>query len=123
MVIVTVGTDLAKNVFAVHGVDATGKPALLRPCVLRAKLAELIASLPSCLVDTVACFGAHHWARLFASLGHSCHKAVCRSAVCSMLKHTAGSHAARNTVIKDAIPNALLTIWEVPAGVRRLSTD
>lgn len=39
MTIVMVGIDLAKNVFAVHGVDATGKPVLLRPSVPRAKLA------------------------------------------------------------------------------------
>ncbi len=46
MAIVTVGIDLAKNVFAVHGVDETGKPVLVRPEVLRAKLLELIANLP-----------------------------------------------------------------------------
>ena len=45
MTIVTVGIDLAKNVFAVHGVDETGKPALVRPEVARAKLLELIADL------------------------------------------------------------------------------
>lgn len=39
---VTIGIDLAKNVFAVHGVDATGKTALVRPSVLRARLLELI---------------------------------------------------------------------------------
>ena len=38
MTIVTVGIDLAKNVFAVHGVDASGKPALVRPSVPRARL-------------------------------------------------------------------------------------
>jgi transposase len=42
--IVTIGIDLAKNVFAVHGVDATGKPALVRSAVPRSKLRELIAS-------------------------------------------------------------------------------
>lgn len=41
MTIVTVGVDLAKNAFAVHGVDAAGEPVLLRPNVPRAKLAEL----------------------------------------------------------------------------------
>ncbi len=46
--IVNVGIDLAKNVFAVHGVDATGKPVLLRPSVPCSKLLELIASLPPC---------------------------------------------------------------------------
>ena len=46
MAIVTVGIDLAKNVFALHGVDAAGKPALVRPSVARGKLLELVASLP-----------------------------------------------------------------------------
>ena len=71
MAIVTMGIDLAKNVFAVHGVDATGKPALVRPSVPRAKLLELIASLPPCLVGMEACSGAHHWARLFGAHGHT----------------------------------------------------
>jgi transposase len=64
MAIVFVGIDLAKNVFAVHGVDERGKPALVRPSVARAKLHELIASLPPCTVAMEACSGAHHWARL-----------------------------------------------------------
>ena len=45
MAIVTVGIDLAKNVFAVHGVDETGQAVLVRPEVPRAKLMELIANL------------------------------------------------------------------------------
>lgn len=69
--IVTIGIDLAKNVFAVHGVDATGKPVLLRPSVLRAKLLELIAALPPCLIGMEACSGAHHWAREFQRFGHT----------------------------------------------------
>jgi transposase len=71
MAIVTLGVDLAKNVFALHGVDATGKPALVRPSVPRGKLLELIASLPPCLVGMEACSGAHHWARLFQAHGHT----------------------------------------------------
>ena len=50
MAIVTLGIDLAKNVFAVHGVDATGRPVLVRPNVARAKLLELVATLPPCLI-------------------------------------------------------------------------
>ena len=72
MAIVTVGIDLAKNVFAVHGVDETGKPALLRPAVKRAALLELIAKLPPCLIGMEACSGGHHWAREFAKFGHTC---------------------------------------------------
>ena len=71
MAIVTVGIDLAKNVFAVHGVDETGKPALVRPEVPRAKLLELIANLAPCLIGMEACSGAHQWARDFARLGHT----------------------------------------------------
>ena len=59
--IVTVGIDLAKNVRAVHGVDETGKPALVRPVVKRAALLELIAKLSPCLIGMEACSGAHHW--------------------------------------------------------------
>jgi hypothetical protein len=68
MAIVTVGIDLAKNVFAVHGVDASGKAALVRPSVARGELLELIASLPPCLIGMEACAGAHHWARLFVGI-------------------------------------------------------
>jgi hypothetical protein len=50
MTIVTLGIDPAKSVFAVHGVDATGKAVLVRPEVPRAKLMELIANLPHCLI-------------------------------------------------------------------------
>jgi transposase len=71
MAIVTVGIDLAKNVFAVHGVDECGKPALVRPEVPRGKLLELVAKLPPCLVGMEACSGAHHWAREFEKYGHT----------------------------------------------------
>lgn len=71
MAIVTIGIDLAKNVFAVHGVNEAGKPALVKPSVARGKLLELIASLPACTIGMEACSGAHHWARLFIAHGHT----------------------------------------------------
>ncbi len=71
MGIVHVGIDLAKNVFAVHGVDGRGKPVVMRPSMPRAKLHELIASLPPCTVAMEACSGGYHWARLFAAHGHT----------------------------------------------------
>ena len=71
MAIVTLGIDLAKNVFALHAVDAAGRAALVRPSVPRGKLLELVASLPPCLIGMEACSGAHHWARLFAARGHT----------------------------------------------------
>ena len=63
MTIVTVGIDLAKNVFTVHGGYATGKPVLVPPRVSRGKLLELISTLPPCLIGMEACSGAYHWAR------------------------------------------------------------
>jgi len=71
MSIITVGIDLAKNVFAVHGVDEIGKAVLVKPKVPRDQLADLIANLPPCLIGMEACSGAHHWARLFRQYGHT----------------------------------------------------
>jgi transposase len=71
MAIVTVGIDLAKNVFALHGVNETGHVDLRRPSVARAKLHALVAALPPCTIAMEACTGAHHWARLFAQCGHT----------------------------------------------------
>ncbi len=58
MTIVTIGIDLAKNIFAVHGVNAAGKPELVRSDVRRAKLLALIANLPPCLIGMEACWGS-----------------------------------------------------------------
>ena len=64
--VITVGIDLAKNVFAVHGVDDNGKSVLVKPKVSREHLLPLIAPLPPCVIGMEACSGAHHWARLSA---------------------------------------------------------
>ena len=68
--ITTVGIDLAKNVFALHGVDASGV-VRLRKSLTRSKLSVLVAQLPPCLIGMEACSGAHEWARRFAQLGHT----------------------------------------------------
>jgi transposase len=65
----TIGIDLAKNVFSVHGVDAHGK-VVLKKTVSRGKLLELFANRPPCVIGMEACSGAHHWARQLRSLGH-----------------------------------------------------
>ena len=71
MSIITIGIDLAKNVFAVHGVNEDGKAALVKPKVAREHLLALVAQLPPCLIGMEACSGAHHWARLFRQHGHT----------------------------------------------------
>jgi transposase len=71
MSILYVGIDLAKNVFAVHGVNEAGAAELRHPKVSRSKLLALIASLPPCVIGMEACSGAHHWARLFQAHAHT----------------------------------------------------
>jgi transposase len=66
----TLGIDLAKNTFSVHGVDAQGV-VTVRRTVPRGKLAELVARLPPCLIGMEACSGAHEWARRFSATGHT----------------------------------------------------
>jgi hypothetical protein len=62
MKITTVGIDLAKNVFQVHGVNEHGKAALKKQ-LKRGQVAEFFANLPACLIGMEACGSAHHWAR------------------------------------------------------------
>jgi transposase len=69
--VTVVGIDLAKNVFAVHGIDASGKPCLVRPNVRRDQLLELLAQLPPCVIGMEACSGAHYWARTLIQFGHT----------------------------------------------------
>src|SRR3974390_2894678 len=70
MKVKTIGIDLAKDVFGVHGVDARGK-ALVHRCVTRRQLLGLLAKLEPCLVGMEACGSAHHWAREIEQLGHT----------------------------------------------------
>ena len=68
--VTTVGLDLAKNLFQVHGADAQGRP-VLKKRLARGKVLEFFADLPPCLVGLEACAAAHHWARELAELGHT----------------------------------------------------
>lgn len=66
---ITIGLDLAKNVFQVHGVDAEGR-VVVRRQLRRAQVLGFFDRLGSCLVGMEACSGAHHWARELGALGH-----------------------------------------------------
>jgi transposase len=70
MKITTVGIDLAKNVFQVHGIDARGK-AVLRKQLRRAQVAVFFGNLPPCVIGMEACASAHHWARTLQRFGHT----------------------------------------------------
>jgi transposase len=70
MNITTVGIDLAKSVFQVHGVDARGK-AVLRRQLRREQVAAFFVNLPPCLIGMEACASAHYWGRTLERFGHT----------------------------------------------------
>ena len=70
MKITTVGIDLAKNVFQVHGIDERGK-AVLRRQLRRAQVAVFFANMPPCVIGMEACASAHFWARTLQGFGHT----------------------------------------------------
>jgi len=65
----TIGLDIAKSVFQVHGVDALGA-VVVRRQLRRGELLKFFAGLPSCVVGMEACGSAHYWARQVGALGH-----------------------------------------------------
>jgi transposase len=67
--VTTVGLDLAKHVFQVHGVDASGR-VIVAKALRRKDVLSFFAKLPQCLVGMEACGSAHHWARELIKLGH-----------------------------------------------------
>ncbi len=67
--VVTVGLDIAKSVFQVHGVDVVGEVAIRRQ-LRRAQVLPFFAKLPACLIGIEACATAHYWARELGALGH-----------------------------------------------------
>jgi transposase len=70
MQVSTIGIDLAKNVFQVHGADAQGKTILVRQ-LRRRQVTEFFGKLPPCLVGMEACATSHYWGRELTQLGHT----------------------------------------------------
>src|SRR5258707_10341041 len=68
--ITTIGLDIAKSVFQVHGVDAAGEVVIRRQLKRRHVLA-FFQKLPSCLVGIEACASSHYWSRELQALGHT----------------------------------------------------
>ncbi|WP_264214370.1 IS110 family transposase [Leisingera thetidis] len=69
MQITTLGIDIAKSVFQLHGVDADGN-VLLRKKVRRRALIDVLTELSPCLIGMEACATGHHWGREISALGH-----------------------------------------------------
>lgn len=69
MQITTIGFDLAKNVFQVHGIEAGGQ-IVIKKKLRRAEVLKFFQAIPPCLIGMEACATAHYWARELALLGH-----------------------------------------------------
>src|SRR6516225_8994303 len=67
--VTTIGLDIAKSVFQVHGVDAAGQ-VVIRRQLKRRYVLMFFQKLPPCLVGIEACASAHHWSRELKALGH-----------------------------------------------------
>lgn len=125
--VTTVGIDLAKNVFSVHGVDEHGHVVLQRT-VTRARLLELVAGLSPCLIGMEASMGAHDWARKFSQFGHTVRLMIARfvapyrksgkndgndaAAICEAVSRP----TMRFVPVKSAEQQALLSLQRVRQG-------
>ena len=84
--VTTIGLDIAKSVFQVHGVDAAGQVVIRRQLKRRYVLA-FFQKLPPCLVGIEACASSHHWSRELQALGHT--RAADAAGLCEALRQTA----------------------------------
>ena len=68
--VTTIGLDIAKSVFQIHGVDAVGN-VIVRRQLKRRYVLPLFQKLPPCLIGIEACSSSHHWSRELKALGHT----------------------------------------------------
>src|SRR5215207_6946860 len=133
MTITTIGVDLAKNSFQLHGVDHTGR-TVLRKKLSRSRFLEFFADLPACTIGMEACGGAHHWARELTRLGHTVklmppayvkpyvkrgkHDAADAEAICEAV----GRPNMRFVPIKNVDQQAALAVHRVRQGLVKART-
>ncbi len=133
MKISTVGLDIAKQVFQVHGVDERGK-VVLQKRLKRREMAEFFANLPPCRIGLEACGTAHYWGRQLQGFGHTVKLMAPRfvKAYLNREKNDANDAAAiceavarpsmRFVPLKSAEQQALLVLHRARAGLVRART-
>ena len=108
--VTTIGLDIAKSVFQVHGVDAAGQ-VLIRRQLKRRTVLAFFEKLPPCLVGIEACTSSHHWSRELQALGPNVRlmPPALREALCQTAEercdrcggHLRGSHQGEHAVRRD----------------------
>jgi hypothetical protein len=115
MQISTIGLDIAKNVFQVHGIDAAEK-VVVRKRLRRRQVLEFFKALPPCLIGMEACATAHYWARELTKLGHHSRPIFfgrCRSAPAPYIK---GLPACPGHYSRQLVANAVIAASRVPSS-------
>ena len=133
MQITTIGIDLAKDVFQIHGVDGQGK-IVLRKQLRRGQMASFFVNLPACLIGMEACGSAHYWARKLQEQGHvvrlmapqfvkpyvktNKHDAADAEAICEAVRRP----NMRFVPIKNVEQQAILSVHRVRQGLIKART-
>ena len=117
MQVTTIGLDLAKQIFQVHGVGGDGR-ALVRKRLRRSEVLSFFAGLEPCLVGMEACATAHHWARELSQLGHEVRlmpPAYVKPYVKRGKNDAADAEAICEAVTRPTM-RFVLNVVEIPAG-------
>ena len=113
--ITTIGLDIAKSVFQVHGVDAGGQ-VIVRRQLKRRSVVAFFQKVPPCLVGIEACASSHHWSRELQALGHTV-----RLIPPAYVKPYAVFCLSGSRI--SELPNGLLSPETVPPGTEFLEAE
>src|SRR5579863_449850 len=101
MQVSTIGLDIAKNVFQIHGVDAKGRE-VLRKRLRRNQVTDFFSNLPVCVIGIESTGGAHYWARVLSTFGHTV-RLMAPQLVKPYLKHGAKNDPNDAAAICEAV--------------------
>ena len=116
----TIGLDIAKHVFQVHGADAGGH-VLFRKRLTRAKLLGFLAAQAPCVIAMEACAGAHYWAREVSKLGH-CVRLIAPAYVKPFVKRQKNDAADAEAICEAAQRPSMRFVPSRPKSSRRTAS-